>query len=80
MNAAHTSGVFVFEPSKIFRFFLALRRDEKLGTQMGQIHAIRSYRMTPRRGRKMLRRIIDHRCAASRLGIEATFKVNHARQ
>jgi hypothetical protein len=68
MNAARTSGVFVFAAHlrTFFENFSALRRDEKLGCEIGQIHAIRFYRTAARRGRKMLRRVIDGRCVATR--------------
>jgi hypothetical protein len=68
MNAARTSGVFVFAMRReIFsEIFLAVRRDEMLGAEIGQIHAIRFYRMTQRRGRKMLRRVSDRRRGTSR--------------
>jgi hypothetical protein len=68
MNAARTSGVFVFaaHARNFFENFSASRCDEKLGCEIGQIHAIRVYRTTPRGGRKMLRRVIDRRCVASR--------------
>jgi hypothetical protein len=74
MNAALTSGVFVFaaHARNFFENFSGSRRDEKLGCEIGQIHAIRVYRMTPRRGRKMLRRVIDRRCVASRAEIESS--------
>jgi len=74
MNAAHTSGVFVFAMHVLnfFENFSASRRDEKLGCEIGQIHAIRFYRTTPRRGRKMLRRVIDRRCVASPAEIESS--------
>jgi hypothetical protein len=68
MNAAHTSGVFVFAARALnfFENFLSRSLHSELGCEIGQIHAIRLYRMTQRRGRKMLRRIIDRRWAENR--------------
>jgi hypothetical protein len=76
MNAAHTSGVFFFaaHAGKFFENFSSSRRDEKLGREIAQNHAIRFYRTTPRGERKMLRRAIDDRCVVSRAGIESRSK------
>jgi hypothetical protein len=53
MNAAHTSGVFVFAArQEIFsEIFLAVRHHQTLGREIGQIHAIRFHRTALRRGR-----------------------------
>jgi hypothetical protein len=53
MNAARKSGVFVFAAhSQIFsEIFLAARDHQTLGREIGQIHAIRFCRTTPRRER-----------------------------
>jgi hypothetical protein len=73
MNAAHTSGVFVSAAHALnfFENFSGRSSQSGLGCEIGQIHAIRFYRTAQRRERKMLSRVIDHRCVASRVEIES---------
>jgi len=53
MNAARSSGVFVFcdATEKTLKIFLAFIRTRVLGWQLGEFHTIRLYRSAMRRER-----------------------------
>jgi hypothetical protein len=74
MNAAPMSGVFVCATyeEKFSEFFFGASRRSRLGTEIGQIHAIRFHRTTARRERNMLGRVVARRCIAAPMGIDSS--------
>jgi hypothetical protein len=73
VNAAHAERRFLFvrPASKKFRKIFSHSTRSVLGLHNGKKDAIRFYRAVERRRRKMLRRVIDLRSAASPRGIES---------